>query len=207
MPNPQLLAYVRQNLQLNYSEEQIRNALITAGYNMRDIDDALDSVLHPQDLAQVQQAQPQKPEAVAQQNFLHKIPTWMIGAAVGGIFLLVVIIILLIPSGDAPSGLLSENGIKVSAYDFACAGPGSTLTITINNDGFETLSDIQLFVDDAFQQDQLVPSLEPDASGTYSYSGIDCTEWVQGKTIKIVSDKAVVEGPIDFKCTSGACSG
>jgi len=202
MADPRLIDYVRKNLQLGYTEEQLRNTLITAGYNMRDIEDALASVIRPQELKQ----QAPSPQPEGEKGFFERLPLWMILSGAAGVVLLVVIIVMLIPSGEGPAAILSQQGIKVSAYDFNCAGPASALTLTIKNVGAYDLMDLQLFKDDMFQQGQLIPSLGTGASATYTYSTIDCMDWVGAKKIKIVSNKATAEGAITFKCSSGACA-
>ena len=60
MPNQQLITYIHQNLKLGYTEEQLRKVLISAGYGVRDIDDAIDSVLRPQDLKPLEPAKPKE---------------------------------------------------------------------------------------------------------------------------------------------------
>jgi hypothetical protein len=204
MTDPRLIDYVRKNLHLGYTEEQLRKVLISAGYNVRDIDDAIDSVLRPASLTP--QAPPEKPKQESTGVF-SRVPIWMIASGIGGVFLLVIIIVLIIPSGEPATGLIDQEGIKVSAYDFSCAGPASSLSITIKNNGESDLSDVQLFVEEEFQQGQIISSLNTGASDTFSYTEIDCTNWRGEKSIKIVSDKVTIEGPIDFKCSSGACSG
>jgi|TARA_Y100000310_G_C20696085_1_gene825880 hypothetical protein len=203
MPDPRLIAYVKQNLQLGYTEEQLRKTLVSAGYNVRIIDDAIDTVLRPQELKPIQPAPAQEEQ---QSGFFDRVPIWMVASAIGGVFLLVIIIVLILPSGSGPSGLMSQEGIKISAYDFSCAGPASSLTITVKNERDETISDIQLFKGDAFQQGQLISSLESGASSIYSYESINCMDWLGEKTIKIVSNKATAEGSIKFTCSSGACT-
>jgi len=204
MSDSRLLDYVRRNIHLGYTEEQLRKVLISAGYNVRDIDDSLDAVLRPQSLAP--QAPPKKEEPPAEQSFFQRMPTWMMVSSGAGIFLLVVIVVLLIPTGSGPPGLLSQNGIKVSAYELSCMDFTSSFTLTVKNEAATALADVQLFIDDVFQQDQIVKTLEKGASATYTYDGVECKEWVGEKSIKIVSNKATAEGMITFECSSGTCA-
>lgn len=202
MPNPLLADYIRNNLKLGYSEEQIRSVLVSAGYNIRDIEDTLDAVLRPQEL------RPLAPKSTdkAEKSIFQKIPLWMIiVSAVGVLLLLVISVVLFSSGGESPAGLLSANGIKVTEYEFSCAGLASSLTITIENVGSEDLSGVQLFAGDVFQAGQLISSLSKGSSAFYSYPDVNCQDWLGEKQIKIVSDKATAEGTIKFICSSGAC--
>jgi len=175
--------------------------LISAGYGVRDIDDAIDSVLRPQDLKPLEPAKPKE----QQESFFQKVPVWMIATTGGGIFLLIIIIVLLVPSGGEPTGLLNLNGMKISAYDFNCAGPASSLTITMKNTGESGINDVQLFKDDAFQAGKLISSLAAGASDTFDYPDVDCNDWLGDHTVKIISSRGAAEGQIKFTCSSGAC--
>jgi len=201
MADPRVLAYIKNNIKLGYSEEQLRNALVSAGYNVRDIDEAIDQVLHPQDLKSQKPAEMPKEE----KGFFATLPLWMILSGAAGILLLIVILVLLIPSGSGSPGLLFQEGIKVVEYDLKCDGTASMFTLKVKNEGSSELSNMQLFIDDAFQSDQVVSKLGTGSSATYSYAGVDCTEWVGEKIIKIVSDKATAEGTIAFECITGTC--
>jgi len=203
MADPRLLDYVRRNIHLGYTEEQLRKVLISAGYNVRDIDDALDTIIRPQYLTS--QAPPKKEGPPEEPSFFQRMPTWMLVSSGAGIFLLVVIIILLIPSGSGPPGLLFQNGIKVPAYELSCMDPATTFTLTVKNEADTALADVQLFIDEVFQQDQILKTLEKGASATYTYEGVECKDWIGEKSIKIVSNKATAEGTILFECTSGTC--
>ena len=204
MADPRLIDYVRRNIHLGYTEEQLRKVLISAGYNVRDIDDSLDTVLRPQSLTP--RVPPKKTGPPEEQSFFQRMPTWMLVSGGAGIFLLVVIIILLIPTGSGPPGLLFQNGIKVAAYEFNCLDPIKTFTLTIKNEAETDLADVQLFIDEMFQQNQIIKTLGKGASATYTYDDVECKEWVGEKNIKIVSNKATAEGTITFECSSGTCT-
>jgi hypothetical protein len=209
MPNQQLIDYIRRNLQLGYTEEQLREVLITAGYDVRTIDDTIDLILRPQETLppapQPESKQPKQKKGLA--SFLQNTPTWIFISGGAGLFLLIVIVLLLIPTGgESSEALFSQNGLKIPGYDFNCAGPASSLTITVKNEVGEVIGDVQLFVDEVFQPGQLLTELDDGASATYTYSGIDCIDWRGERQIKLLSNKATAEGPLTFKCSSGACS-
>lgn len=201
MADAQLINYVHQSIGLGYTEEDIRKTLISAGYDMRNIDDAIDAVLRPQDLTPIEPALPQK------KSFFDKVPVWIFLVAGGGVFLIVLLTVLFWPSsgGAGAESLLSQNGISVSTYDFACAGPASTLTITVTNAGTADLADLQLFKDDAFQAGALISALAVGASDTYTLSNLNCNDWLGDRKVKVTASSAEAEGTLKFTCSSGAC--
>jgi len=201
MVDQRLVAYVKQNIQLGYSQESVRQVLLKAGYNIRDIDDAIDYVVSPQDFL--------PPAPIDEPKAKKGIPVWLwIAISASVLFVVTIAIIVTVMSG-APSEEQTEaetNPIAdVTSYMLECNKTTSTLKLSIKNTAGKALNNVQLYVDDAYQPGKSTDVLVPSEIIIFDYTNQNCGMWKTNRTIKIVAEEGVIEKSIVFKCTTGTC--